>query len=201
VPEDSKQDGSTEQDDPVTGLLQQWRAGDNLALERLTPIVYAELRRRAQSAFRGEREGHTLQPTALVNELFGRLVPADIDWRDRSHFFALCSRMMRHILVDHAKARSAAKRGNAPIMVELDDNLPEEGPSHEDLLALNEALEKLTSLDARKSELLDLQLFGGLSLREIEAVTGLSSSTLDRELRFAKAWLRAELSVGSFASE
>jgi RNA polymerase sigma-70 factor, ECF subfamily len=179
--------------EPVTVLLRQWRAGDPLALEQLTPLVYEELRKRAHSAFRGEREGHTLQPTALVHELFGRLAPANVDWQDRSHFFALCSRMMRHILVDHAKGRSAAKRGNNPVLVELDDNLAQVASSHEDLLSLNQALEKLAILDPRKAELIDLQVFGGLSFVEMEEVTGLSSSTLDRDLRFAKSWLKSQL--------
>lgn len=186
-------DRSEPADEPVTVLLRQWRAGDPLALDQLTPLVYEELRKRARTAFRGEREGHTLQPTALVHELFGRLAPANVDWQDRSHFFALCSRMMRHILVDHAKGRSAAKRGNNPVLVELDDNLPQEASSHEDLLSLNQALEKLATLDPRKAELIDLQVFGGLSFMEMEEVTGLSSSTLDRDLRFAKSWLKTQL--------
>lgn len=186
-------DRSEPADEPVTVLLRQWRAGDPLALEQLTPLVYEELRKRARSAFRGEREGHTLQPTALVHELFGRLAPANVDWQDRSHFFALCSRMMRHILVDHAKARSAAKRGSSPVMVELDENLAQEASSHEDLLGLNQALEKLAALDPRKAELIDLQVFGGLSFKEMEEVTGLSSSTLDRDLRFARSWLKTQL--------
>lgn len=191
---DSRDSGDSP-DEPVTVLLRQWRAGDPLALEQLTPLVYEELRKRARSAFRGEREGHTLQPTALVHELFGRLAPANVDWQDRSHFFALCSRMMRHILVDHAKGRSAAKRGNNPVLVELDDSVPQETSSHEDLLSLNQALEKLATLDSRKAELIDLQVFGGLSFMEMEEVTGLSSSTLDRDLRFAKSWLRTQLTA------
>ncbi len=188
-------DSGESANEPVTVLLRQWRAGDPLALEQLTPLVYEELRKRARRAFQGEREGHTLQPTALVHELFGRLAPANVDWQDRSHFFALCSRMMRHILVDHAKARSAAKRGNSPVLVELDENLPQEAASLEDLLGLNQALEKLAALDPRKAELVDLQVFGGLSFREMEEVTGLSSSTLDRDLRFARSWLKTQLAA------
>ncbi|MFO7550427.1 MAG: ECF-type sigma factor [Haliea sp.] len=189
-------DGTARSAEPVTSLLRQWRAGDPLALEQLTPLVYEELRKRARSAFRGERDGHTLQPTALVHELFGRLAPANVDWQDRTHFFALCSRMMRHILVDHAKARAAAKRGSNPVLVELDANLPQAGSSHEDLLSLNQALERLAALDPRKAELIDLQVFGGLSFREMEEMTGLSSSTLDRDLRFARSWLKTQLAPG-----
>ncbi|MBN7797754.1 ECF-type sigma factor [Parahaliea mediterranea] len=187
-------------EEPVTTLLKQWRAGSDAALDQLTPLVYEELRKRARAAFRSEQAGHTLQPTALVHELFGRLSPIDVDWRDRSHFYALCSRMMRRILVDHAKARAAAKRGGGnrqlTLSVALASESAAETPNHEDLLSLDRALNQLSELDQRKADLLDLQIFGGLSFRELEEVTGLSSSTLDRDLRFARSWLKAQLSAG-----
>ncbi|GAB3282444.1 ECF-type sigma factor [Parahaliea aestuarii] len=181
-------------DEPVTVLLRQWRAGDARALDQLTPLVYDELRKRARIAFSAENAGHTLQPTALVHELFGRLVPSSVDWQDRSHFYALCSRMMRRILVDHAKARNAVKRGGKAYQVPMEIEPAQDGANLEDLLSLDRALEKLAEQDKRKAELLDLQLFGGLSFREMEEVTGLSSSTLDRDLRFARAWLKTQLS-------
>lgn len=180
-------------DADITGLLTRWRDGDAAAYEELTPMVYEELRRMARAAFRGERSGHTLQPTALVHEAFGRLAGIEIDWQDRSHFYALCARMMRRILTDHAKTKAAEKRGGPLLRVTLSDEDIAEDADPERLLALEEALNALAVADARKAELIELQLFGGLSYREMEAVTGLSSSTLDRELRFAKAWLMAKL--------
>jgi len=179
----------------ITVLLGRWRDGDTSAFEQLTPLVYEELRRIARSAFRGEGAGHTLQPTALVHEAFGRLAGIDVDWRDRSHFYALCARMMRRILVDYAKARAAEKRGGSDLRVTLNDNLLPVDSDPDRLLDLEQALERLHEHDPRKVELIELQIFGGLSFREMEDVTGLSSSTLDRELRFAKAWLKAELSA------
>jgi RNA polymerase sigma factor (TIGR02999 family) len=181
--------------EPVTLLLQQWRAGDGEALAQLTPLVYEELRKRARMAFRGEQQGHTLQPTALVHEVFGRLYSAGVDWQDRAHFYALCSRMMRRILVDHAKSRSAAKRGGDVLVTVLDGEPEGLAPNYENLLALDRALEKLAKNDSRKAEILDLQIFGGLSFGELQEVTGLSSSTLDRDLRFARSWLKAELAT------
>jgi RNA polymerase sigma factor (TIGR02999 family) len=178
---------------PITDLLHRWGAGDGVALEQLTPLVYEELRRRAGSLFRGEAAGHTLQPTALVHELYDRLAPAEVDWRNRTHFYALCARMMRRILVDHAKARRAAKRGGDAVKLTVDVEVLAERTTPEDLFTLDEALEALSALDARKAELIELQVFGGLTFREMETVTGLSSSTLDRELRFARAWLKARL--------
>ena len=137
--------------------------------------------------------GHTLQPTALVHEVYGRLVDADVAWQDRAHFYALAARMMRRLLVDHAKARSAAKRGGG-LRVTLDEASLPAGDADAELLDLDEALTALAELDPRKAELIQLQYFGGLSFREMEAVTGLSSSTLDRDLRMARAWLKDRLS-------
>ncbi len=182
-----------DQEQDITTLLQQWRAGDAGALEQLTPIVYAELRRRAQQAFNREQPGHTLQPTALVHEAYGRLANAQVNWQDRAHFFALCSRMMRRILVDHAKAKGCDKRNGGQRLLTVDMNALGQGQGQEELLDLDQAMERLAKRDNRMAELIDLQLFGGLSFKELEAVTGLSSSTLDRNLRFAKAWLKSHL--------
>ncbi len=179
----------------ITSLLRQWRAGNPDALAELTPLVYNELRARAQRAFRSERAGHTLQPTALVHELYDRLDAVDVNWQDRSHFFALCSQMMRRILVDHARARSSAKRGGNAQMIAIDTSVVADLPLHEDLLNVDRALERLAELDQRKADLLDLQIFGGLTFQEMEEVTGLSSSTLDRDLRFARSWLKAQMSA------
>lgn len=181
---------------PITQLLHRWRSGEEAALEQLTPLVYDELRRRAGALFRSESAGHTLQPTALVHELYGRLAPAEVGWQDRSHFYALCARMMRRILVDHAKARRAGKRGGEAVRMAVDVEMLAEHTTPEDLFTLDEALEALSALDPRKAELIELQVFGGLTFREMEAVTGLSSSTLDRELRFSRAWLKARLAGG-----
>lgn len=178
----------------ITRLLGRWRDGDQAAFEQLAPMVYDELRRLARNAFRGERPAHTLQPTALVHEAFSKLAGSEVDWQDRSHFYALCARMMRRILLDHARTRAAEKRGGPQLRVTLNDDVMPDECDSDRLFALERALEKLAELDARKAELIELQLFGGLSYREMATVTGLSNSTLDRELRFAKAWLKAELS-------
>ena len=182
-----------EENSSITQLLRSWSSGDKQALEQLTPLVYDELHRRARRIFAGERNGHTLQPTALVNEAFAGLVGTDVAWQDRSHFFALAARMMRRILVNHAKARGAQKRGGDAVMVTLDDASMGADDAITDLLQLNEALVALEEVDARGAELIELQYFAGMSFREMEAVTGLSSSTLDRDLRFARAWLKKHL--------
>lgn len=185
----------------VTALLHTWRGRDSDALEQLTPLVYAELRKRAGYLFSGESAGHTLQPTALVNKLYGRLVGVEVDWQGRAHFYALCSRIMRNILVDHAKARRAEKRGGNRVVVSLDDigvavdagGRQDRQTETEDLLSLDEALQRLAAHDQRKAELLEMQVFGGLSFREMGFLTGLSTTTLDRDLRFARAWLKSQL--------
>jgi RNA polymerase sigma factor (TIGR02999 family) len=174
----------------ITVLLKSWSSGDKDALERLTPLVYEELHKRARRIFAGERAGHTLQPTALVNEAFAGLVDAEVAWQDRAHFFALAARMMRRILVNHAKARGAQKRGGGAVAITLDEAQMGAEDDAPDLLALNDALEALEKLDARGAELVELQYFAGMSYRDMEVATGLSSSTLDRDLRFARAWLK-----------
>ena len=178
----------------ITQLLNRWGDGDKEAEAALTPMVYDELQRMAKRLFRAEKRSHTLQPTALVHEAFVKLVDAEVTWQDRAHFFSLAARMMRRLLVNHAHARNAAKRGGDAIKVTLDESSVSATDADADLLDLEEALQDLAALDARKAELIELQYFGGLSFREMEQVTGRSSSTLDRDLRLARAWLKDRLS-------
>ncbi|MEL7199599.1 MAG: sigma-70 family RNA polymerase sigma factor [Pseudomonadota bacterium] len=180
-------------DAEITGLLQQWGGGDEKAGDALAPLVYNELRIRAQRAFRSENSGHTLQPTALVNEAYAKLVNADVDWQDRAHFYALAARMMRRLLINHANSRKAERRGGDAVHVTLDrQEIPEHGNDVE-MIALADALSALEQLDERKSRLIEMQYFGGLTVEEMAAVTDLSVATVGRELRFARAWLKNEI--------
>jgi RNA polymerase sigma factor (TIGR02999 family) len=180
---------------PITVLLRDWRNGDRQALDKLTPLVYDELRRIARGYLHAERPGHTLQSTALVHEAYVRLVDADVGWQDRAHFFAIAARTMRRILVDHAQARRTAKRGRGAIAITLhEDVVPHADTSGDaDLLALDAALTKLAGLDQRHANIVELHYFGGLTYEEMAETLGLSTSTLDRDLRLAKAWLASEL--------
>lgn len=180
----------------ITQLLNQWTLGDAAAAERLTPLIYDELHKLAQRLFRSERPSHTLQPTALVHEVYGKLVDADVAWQDRAHFFALAARMMRRLLVNYATARKRQKRGGGALQVTLNEQVGAEPAAAPELLDLDRCLTELDALDPRKAELIQLQFFGGLTGQEMCEVTGLSSSTIDRELRLAKAWLRVQLSRG-----
>lgn len=157
------------------------------------PIVYEQLRAIAGNAFRGERPGHTLQTTALVHEAYARLVDSDIDWQDRRHFYAVAARVMRRILVDHANARNAAKRGDRARHVSLEDAVLVAPDAGEEVLTLHQALDQLGTEDEELAALLELYYFGGLTVDEISKVKDESRSTLNRKLRFAKAWLRARL--------
>jgi len=177
----------------ITRLLNEWTSGDKRAGDALTPLVYDELHRIAARIFRSEQSGHTLQPTALVHEAYVNLVGADVSWQDRAHFYSLAARMMRRLLVNHANARNAAKRGGGAIRITLHDEQLAAAGAEAELLDLDDALTRLAALDERKAELVQLQYFGGLSFQEMEEVTGLSSSTLDRDLRFARAWLKDQL--------
>lgn len=180
----------------ITKLLHAWNAGDQSALERLLPIVYAELRRVAHNHLRREAPGHTLQPTALVNEAYMRLVAITrITWQDRAHFFALCSTLMRQILVDAARARRVAKRGGGAVRVTLDERLVPSDVST-DALALDAALKALEQVDARKSRVVELRFFAGLSVDETAAVLDVSTDTVSRDWKFAKTWLLRELRDG-----
>lgn len=179
----------------ITQLLRQWRDGSADALEELTPLVYTQLRRLAGRIFRGESEGHTLQPTILVNEVFSRLMGSEVDWRDRNHFFALSARLMRRILVDHAKAKRAEKRGGDALRVTFSEGLHNTASSEmAEVLALDVALAELHSFDSRKAQALELHYFAGLSYREIADVLGTAESTVHQDLRTARAWLNARLS-------
>jgi RNA polymerase sigma factor (TIGR02999 family) len=177
----------------VTRLLQQWRGGNRQALDELTPIVYHELRRLAAHRLQGERPGHTLQATALVHEAYMRLIDADIEWSDRAHFYAVAARVLRRVLVEYARTRTRQKRGGGEAPIPLDQALEVGTEAISTVLELDEALERLSALDPRKSEVLQLLFFGGLTHDETAAALGVSVSTVHRELKLAKAWLHREL--------
>jgi RNA polymerase sigma factor (TIGR02999 family) len=177
----------------VTRLLESWRAGDETALAQLTPLVHQELQRIARHCMRGERAHHSLQATALVHEAYLRLVDAQhVNWQNRAHFLAMAARLMRRILVDVARARRYQKRGGDPIRVSLGDALVTSEKS-QDLVALDEALEALAKLHERKSRVVELRFFGGLSVEETAAVLDVSAQTVMRDWKLARAWLRREL--------
>jgi RNA polymerase sigma-70 factor, ECF subfamily len=180
----------------ITLLLSELRNGDRTAEARLAPLVYAELHRIAARYARRERRGHTLQPTALVHEAYMRLVGEDRNWENRQHFFAIASSLMRNILIDYARSRGAAKRGGGAAQVELKDADQVVGtPGRmEDLLALDEALSRLSQLDARQCQIVEMRFFGGLNEEEIGQALGISARTVQREWAFARAWLHTELS-------
>ncbi|WP_405231019.1 ECF-type sigma factor [Lentisalinibacter salinarum] len=177
----------------ITQLLRDWADGDAAALESLTPLVYGELRRIAQRLFGSESAGHTLQPTALVHEAYEKLIGVDTDWQDRTHFYALAARMMRRLLVNHANARNAAKRGGDVLRVTLDESAVG-SDADEDLLDLDEALSKLAGFDERMARILELHYFGGLTHEQAARVVGVSEPTSRRDLRLARAWLRKYMS-------
>ena len=173
----------------VTRLLARWSGGDDAALNALSPLIYDELHRLAQASFRGENPGHTLQPTAVVHEAFEKLVDANVSFEDRGHFYALAARMMRRLLINHATERRAQKRGGGAPNVTLNEETLGAGEEVE-LLDLSEGIAELEKVDERKSQLIELQYFVGLTFEEMAEMTGLSTSTLDRELRLARAWLK-----------
>ena len=178
----------------VTGLLVAWKDGNSDALDELIPIVYTELRRLARGQLRGERGDHSLQPTALTHEAFLRLLGTrKVSWQDRAHFFAVASRMMRRILVEHARKVGAAKRGGDATRVTLDDR---DGPAAAldvDAVDLHQALEQLEAVDGRQAQVVELRYFGGLNTEEAAEVLGVSASTVERDWRVAKLWLRRAL--------
>lgn len=180
----------------VFHLLRQWREGDQEAYERLVPFVYAELRRLARSQLRRERDDHSLQPTALVHEAYLRLARANVDWQDRTHFLRVASRAMRQVLVEHARAKRASKRGGHERFVTLTGPIaaPDEHPV--DVLVLDQALDRLRALDVREADIVELCYFGGLTYPEISDALGISEATVHRALRHARAWLRSELAGG-----
>jgi RNA polymerase sigma-70 factor, ECF subfamily len=178
----------------ITVLLKAWRGGDEQALEKLTPQVYRELHRAAQRCMARERDGHTLQTTALINELYLRLSDLKlIDWQNRAHFFALCALQMRRILTDQARARHSHKRGDGARPVSL-DVVPLVAPEPSaDVLAVDEALTALAKVDERKSRMVEMRFFGGLSVEETAEVLKVSPETVARDWRLAKAWLLREM--------
>jgi RNA polymerase sigma factor (TIGR02999 family) len=179
----------------VTQLLRRWSAGDAGALDTLLPLVYDELRRRAGAYLRNERAGHTLQPTALVHEAYLKLVGGSaIDWKDRAHFFGVAARAMRQVLVDHARARDTAKRGEGQVRLELEAAEGVAAPARSlDLLDLDRALSKLAALDERQSRLVELRLFAGLTIEESAEVLRISHATVSREWKHAEVWLQREM--------
>jgi RNA polymerase sigma factor (TIGR02999 family) len=180
--------------DELTALLRAWSEGDPTAEARLLPLVYDQLRRQAAHQLRRERPGHSLSPTAVVHELYLRLLPQErASWVNRTQFFAIASRLIRRVLVDHARARRAAKRAGGWQRVTLAEDVAQAGPPEVDLLALDRALEELAALDARRARLVELRYFGGLSLDETAAALGVSAATVSREWGLARAWLHRRL--------
>jgi len=178
----------------ATTLLLAWRQGDTSALDRLLPLVYQELRRRAHKYLAGQRPGHTLQTTALVHEAYLQIVNCrDVRWQDRSHFLAVSANLMRRILVDYARAHNAGKRGAGVRPVSLDDHLEFAREKSADLAALDDALQALSEIDPRKSKVVELKFFGGLEADEIGEVLGVSPQTVLRDWKLAKVWLLREL--------
>jgi len=177
----------------VTQLLQQWGSGNKAALDELMPVVYEQLRKLAGRCLRAERPDHTLRATALVNEAYLRLVDADVAWQDRVHFFAVSARLLRRILVDHAKAHNRDKRGGGAEKISLDEAVLVGPQATGGIVELDEALQRLATHDQRKSELIELLFFGGLTYDEAAAALNISPATVHRELKMAKAWLHREL--------
>ena len=179
----------------VTGLLLSWRQGDAEALDRLVPLVYDELRGVARRRLQHEQPGHSLQATALVHEVYLRLVDVDrLTLKNRTHFFAVAAKLMRQILVDHARRQHADKRGGGATMLSVDDVSPAAQPRSVDVLALDEALEALSAIDARQGSVVELRFFGGLDIEETAEALGISPATVEREWVLAKAWLYRRLS-------
>jgi RNA polymerase sigma factor (TIGR02999 family) len=179
----------------VTALLIDWRAGDGGAVEKLIPLVHAELRRIAKRHMAGERQDHLLQATALVNEVYLRLIDIRrVQWQDRAHFFAVAARLMRRVLVDFARAEKNQKRGGALHRITFDQNLPVAGDTPDDVIAIDQALQALAVEYERKVQVVELRFFGGLSVEETAEVLKISQETVMRDWKFAKAWLMRELS-------
>jgi RNA polymerase sigma factor (TIGR02999 family) len=178
----------------VTRLLARWKDGDEAALQELVPIVHEELRRLARRQMAGERPGHTLQPTALVNEAYLRLADLNrMQWQDRAHFFAMAARLMRRILVDAARSRAYQKRGGGVKQVSFTETLEVAASQPTDVVALDEALEALAQVDERKSRVVEMRFFGGLSIEETAEVLSVSRETVKRDWTFAKMWLLRHL--------
>ncbi len=181
----------------ITQLLADWTGGDSTALDRLTPLVFEDLRHMAEIHFARERAGHTLQPTALVNEVYLKLLgPRTVKWKNRAQFFGFAAELMRRVLVDHARRKLAGKRGGDAIRIVLDDVLEEPMEENLDLLGLDEALEELAALAPRQSKVIELRFFGGLSVEDVAEVLKVSERTVKRDWRLARIWLFRRLSEG-----
>ena len=186
----------------ITHLLRAWSDGDGAALDALVPTVEAELRRLARIYMSRERREHTLQPTALVNEVFLKLVDAaDIRWQDRAHFFGISARLMRRVLVDHARARGYQKRGGGAQRITLDGQAIAAPDNMVDLLALDRALDGLAAVDERKCRVVEMRFFAGLSVEETAAALNVSTDTIKRDWRIAKLWLLKHLDGGQKSGE
>jgi len=181
----------------VTQLLRQWSSGDKEALDELMPVVYEQLRKLASNCLRSERPDHTLRATALVHEAYLRLVDSDVPWQDRVHFFAVSARLLRRILVDHAKSHKRQKRGGEFQKVPLDEAILVGPQCDKGIVELDESLQRLAAQDQRKSELIELLFFGGLTYQEAAAALNISPATVQRELTLAKAWLYRDLGSDS----
>lgn len=181
------------EDQQVTCLLESWQRGNDDALQELSSLVYGELRRLARRYMRDERDNHTLQATALVNEAFVRLIDTEVSYQNRVHFYTLAGRMMRRVLVDHARSSKREKRGAGIKPLSLHESVMQHADAAPDLLELNSALESLANFDKRKAEIIELQFFAGLNAKEIADVVGVSTRTVERDAHLAKAWLHREL--------
>ena len=177
----------------VTRLLQNLNAGNREAVDALVPLVYAELRKLAAHYLKSERDEHTLQPTALVNEAYLRLVQQETEWKNRTHFFAMAANLMRRILVDYARTSKAEKRGGDAEKIALEDAFVFVKARPSEMIALDEALEELARLDPRRSRVVELKFFGGLTTEEIAEVLGVHANTVLRDWNLARAWLKTQL--------
>jgi RNA polymerase sigma factor (TIGR02999 family) len=178
----------------ITGLLVNWNRGDDAALEQLIPLVHDELHRIAKRCMAGERAGHSLQATALVNEAYLRLIDVQrVNWQNRAHFLAMAARLMRRILVDFARSKHYQKRGGGAMKVTFTEALPVANEAGADLIAIDEAVEALTRMDERKGKVVELRFFGGLTVEETADVLQVSPETVMRDWKFAKAWLLREM--------
>ena len=178
----------------VTTLLQQWSDGDQEALDKLMPLVYDELRSIASAYLQRERQAHTLQTTALVNEAFLRLIDQRrVHWRNRTHFYGIAAQLMRRVLIDHARAHQTNKRGKGQVTLLLDEAFNVSTERDAELIALDDALKSLAEIDPRKAQIVEMRFFGGMTAEEIAEALGISTETVKRQWRLAKAWLYREL--------
>jgi RNA polymerase sigma factor (TIGR02999 family) len=193
----ARQNGDAAERERIGKILADWANRDLAARDRLVPIVYEELRRLAHHYMRGEREGHTLQTTALVNEAYLRLAAIDsLQWRDRAHFFAMAATLMRRVLVDYARQRAREKRGAGMSVTSLDENALVAPQAAVDVMALDQALERLAAVDPQQSRVVELRFFAGLSVEETAEALGISPATVKRDWATAKLWLYNELTAG-----